>query len=244
MDHETRSLVGTVIAITGASSGIGRATARELVSLGAKVAITARRGDRLRELEDELGAENVVSVVGDIALAETNNELVDAAVTRFGHLDSFVATAGIGMYGGILDNSDDELSDMIDANFTGTVWGVRAAVPKMVDAGGGDIVIIASVAGIRGGGNEAVYAGTKAAQIVFAGALDREVREKGIRVTSIAPAAVKTEFAIGKGRTEGDEWLDDVMMPEDVAAAVASTLQQPRRLRTILWAMWSAAEPS
>lgn len=244
MDHEIRSLAGTVIAITGASSGIGRATARELVRLGAKVAVTARRADRLNELENELGQDNVVSVAGDVSLAQTNLDLVDAAVSRFGRLDSLVAAAGSGLYGGVLDNSDDELSEMVDANFIGTVWGVRAAVPRLREAGGGDIVIISSVAGIRGGANEAVYAGTKAAQLVFAGALDREVREQGIRVTSICPAAVKTEFAIGHGRSDGDAWLEDVMMPEDVAAAVVTTLQQPRRLRTTVWAMWSAAEGS
>lgn len=244
MNHETRSLAGTVIAITGASSGIGRATARQLVGAGARVAVSARRGDRLKELEEELGHDNVVSVPGDVALAQTSHDLVDAAVSRFGRLDSFVAAAGVGMYGGILDNSDAELSDMVDANFTGTVWGVRAAVPKFLEAGGGDIVIVGSVAGMRGGANEAVYAGTKAAQLVFAAALDREVREKGIRVTSICPAAVKTEFAMGHGRTEGDTWLDDVMMPEDVAHAIVTTLEQPRRLRTTVWAMWSAAEGS
>lgn len=244
MDHEIRSLAGTVVAITGASSGIGRATARELVRVGAKVAVTARRADRLNELENELGQDNVVSVAGDVSLAQTNLDLVDAAVSRFGRLDTLVAAAGSGLYGGVLDNSDDELSEMVDANFIGTVWGVRAAVPRLREAGGGDIVIISSVAGIRGGANEAVYAGTKAAQLVFAGALDREVREQGIRVTSICPAAVKTEFAIGHGRSDGDAWLEDVMMPEDVAAAVVTTLQQPRRLRTTVWAMWSAAEGS
>jgi 3-oxoacyl-[acyl-carrier protein] reductase len=98
------------------------------------------------------------------------------------------------------------------------------------------------VAGIRGGGHEAVYAATKGAQLVFAGAIDRELREKGIRVTAICPAAVNTEFAMGFGRTEGDAWLSDVMVPEDVAAAIVATLQQPRRLRTTQWTMWSAAE--
>jgi 3-oxoacyl-[acyl-carrier protein] reductase len=244
VDHETRLLAGTVVAVTGASSGIGRATARALVGLGAMVAVTARRAERLEELQNELGGENLIYTTGDISLAKTSQDLVDAAIHKFGRLDSLVASAGIGMYGGILDNTDDELSGMIDANYRGTVWGVRAAVPSLLAGGGGDIVIIGSVAGVRGGANEAVYAGTKAAQIVFAGALDREYREQGIRVTSICPAAVKTEFAMGKGRTERDAWLDDVMTPEDVAAAVITTLEQPRRLRTTMWSMWSAAEGS
>lgn len=241
MTPEQRSLRDTVVAISGASSGIGRECARALVAVGAKVAITARRAERLEELADELGRENVVVVAGDIAQPVTSNDLVSAAVQRFGRLDSIVAAAGVGMYGGILDNTDDELSAMAAANFMGTVWHVRAAVPHFGTAGG-DVVIIASVAGLRGGGNEAVYAGTKAAQVVFAGAVDRELRERGVRVTAICPAAVKTEFALGKGRTEGDPALELVIQPEDVAAAVVFTLEQPRRLRTTQWSMWSAVE--
>lgn len=244
MSAEIRSLVGTVAAVTGASSGIGRATARALVDGGAKVAISARRAERLQDLASSLGQENVVAVAGDIASPRTSLDLVDAAVERFGRLDSFIACAGIGIYGGILDNSDEDLGRMIETNFNGTVWGIRAAVPQLLAAGGGDIVVLSSVAGVRGGANEAVYAGTKAAQLVLAGAVDRELRERGVRVTSICPAAVKTEFALGFGREDGDVWLDDVMVPEDIAAAVVTSLQQPRRLRTTQWSMWSAAEAS
>src|ERR1019366_4256936 len=109
-----------------------------------------------------------------------NTTLIDAALSKFGRLDSFIASAGIGMYGGITDGSDDDMREMIDTNFTGTVWGVRAAVPALLAGGGGDIVIVSSVAGLRGGADEAVYAGTKGAQVIFAGAIDRELRESGI----------------------------------------------------------------
>jgi NADP-dependent 3-hydroxy acid dehydrogenase YdfG len=244
MPAESRSLAGTVVAVTGASSGIGRAAARLLVEAGARVALTARREERLAELQNELGSDSVVWVAGDIADAETNTRLVAAALEKFGRLDSFVASAGVGAYGGVVDGSDDEMQSMIDTNFTGTVWGVRAAVPALLSGGGGDIVIVSSVAGIRGGADEAIYAGTKAAQLVFAGAVDRELRESGIRVTSICPAAVSTEFAIGHGRTEGDAWLDKVLTPDDVAASIVYTLQQPRRVRTTQVTMWSAAQGS
>ncbi len=242
MPAEIRSLAGTVVAVTGASAGIGRATARLLVEAGAKVAITARREERLTELEAELGSDSVVWVAGDIADATTNTRLVEAALEKFGRLDSLVASAGIGIYGGIIDGTDQEMQTMIDTNFTGTVWGVRSVVPTFLQAGGGDIVIVTSVAGIRGGADEAVYAGTKAAQLIFAGAIDRELRESGIRVTSLCPAAVSTEFAIGKGRTAGDAWLDDVLTSEDVAGSILFTLQQPRRVRTTQLTMWSAAQ--
>jgi 3-oxoacyl-[acyl-carrier protein] reductase len=106
------------------------------------------------------------------------------------------------------------------------------------------VVIVASVAGLRGGGDEAVYAATKFAQVGLAGALDRELREKGIRVTAICPAGVHTEFAMGAGRTPDMPVLDTYLKPEDVAYAVVATLKQPRRVRTTLWALWSMGQQS
>ncbi|HEY2669670.1 MAG TPA: SDR family oxidoreductase [Rugosimonospora sp.] len=241
---QSRDLTGTVVAITGASAGIGREAARQLVEAGASVALSARRADRLDELVAELGADRAVAVAGDVRLAADNQRLVDAALARFGRLDSLVANAGIGAYGGILDGTDEELVEMIETNFTGTMWSVRAAVPAMLAAGGGDVVIVSSVAGLRGGADEAVYAGTKFAQMGLAGSIDRELREKGIRVSTINPAGVHTEFAIGRGRTEGEPWLDEVLRPEDVAAAIVTVLRQPRRLRTQTWSMWSMAQGS
>ncbi len=241
---ETRDLTGTSVAITGASSGIGRATARALVAAGANVALAARRQDRLDELVAELGADRAVAVPGDVRSAADNQRLVAVAIERFGRLDSLVANAGLGAYGGILDGDDDLMVEMIETNVTGTVWSVRAAVPPMLAAGGGDIVIVSSVAGLRGGANEAVYAATKFAQVGLAGAIDRELREKGIRVSTVCPAAVHTEFAMGRGRTEGDAWLDDVMRPEDVAAVIVNVLCQPRRMRTQTVSLWSMVEGS
>jgi NADP-dependent 3-hydroxy acid dehydrogenase YdfG len=241
---EARDLTGTVVMITGASSGIGRAAARLLVGAGANVVLGARRKERLDDLVADLGHDRAVAVAGDVCDPDDNHALAAAAVERFGRLDSLVANAGVGAYGGVLDHTDDELAEMIGTNFTGTVWSVRAALPAMLAAGGGDIVVVSSVAGLRGGADEAVYAGTKFAQVGFAGAIDRELRERGVRVTTIAPAAVSTEFAIGRGRTAGDAWLDDVLRPQDVAAAVVTVLQQPRRLRTQLWSMWSMTQGS
>jgi len=242
---ETQDLSGTVVAITGATAGIGAAAARLLVGAGANVALNGRRQERLDELVTELGADRVVAVVGDVRRPEDNAALVNAALERWGRLDSIVPNAGIGMYGGILDYTDDEIARMIDTNFTGTVWSVRAAVPAMLETtGGGDVVIVASVAGLRGGGDEAVYAATKFAQVGLAGALDRELRERGVRVTAVCPAGVETEFAIGAGRTAGDPSLEAYLRPEDVAHAVVTVLQQPRRVRTTLWALWSMGQQS
>ena len=244
MAAQTRDITGTVVAVTGASAGIGAATARLLVEAGAKVVVQARRKDRLDALVAEFGADQVVAVVGDVREPSASAALVTAAEQAFGRLDSIVVNAGIGMYGGILDRSDEDLQSMMRTNVEGTVWAVRAAVRSFRQAGGGDVVIVASVAGLRGGADEAVYAATKFAQVGLAGALDREVRPDGIRVTALCPAGVETEFAIGAGRTEGDPSLADYLRPEDVAFAVVTVLQQPRRLRTTQWQMWSMDQGS
>jgi 3-oxoacyl-[acyl-carrier protein] reductase len=240
----SRDLAGSVVAITGATAGIGRETARQLVALGAKVALGGRRQERLDALVAELGAENAVGVAMDVRRPDDNARLVAAAVQRWGRLDSVVPNAGIGMYGGILDQSDEALAEMMDTNYAGTVWTVRAALPAMLDAGGGDIVIVSSVAGFRGGPDEAVYAGTKHAQVGLAGSLDRELREHGVRVTLICPAGTATEFAVGAGRTDDDPRFAEWLTPDDVAAAVVATLQQPRSMRTAIWTLWSMGQGS
>jgi 3-oxoacyl-[acyl-carrier protein] reductase len=244
MPVETRALTDTVVVVTGASSGIGAATVRLLAEAGALVLATARREDRLKELVAEFG-DRADYLAADIAAPETGPALVERAVSRFGRLDSIVVNAGIGMYAGITEASTEDLSTMLRTNVDGTVWPIRAAVEQFRTQGtGGDIVITASVAGLRGGGTEAVYAATKFAQVGLAGSLDREVRAEGIRVSTIAPAAVSTEFAIGRGRTEGDPALEQVLRPDDVGNAILTVLTQPRRVRTTLWALYSMAEAS
>jgi NADP-dependent 3-hydroxy acid dehydrogenase YdfG len=244
MPAETRELANTAVAVTGASAGIGAATARLLVEAGARVVVQARRQERLDALINDLGADNVVAVTGDVRDPGAAGALVDAAVSAYGRLDSVVINAGIGMYGGILDRSDDDLQTMMRTNIEGTVWAARAAVAYFRKVGAGDIVIVSSVAGLRGGADEAVYAATKFAQVGFAGALDREVRTDGIRVTAICPAGVETEFALGAGRTEGDPSLADYLRPEDVAHTITTVLQQPRRVRTTQWQLWSMGQGS
>jgi 3-oxoacyl-[acyl-carrier protein] reductase len=236
-------LKDTVVVITGASSGIGRATARELARAGARVVLGARRLERLEAIDKEFPG-RAVSVQMDVRSPDDCRRLIREATDRFGRLDSLVANAGIGMYGGILDHTDEALTTMLDTNVAGTVWPIRAAVPAMIEAGHGDIVIVASVAGFRGGADEAVYAATKFAQVGLAGSLDRELREKGIRVTTIGPAGTATEFAMGAGRTEDMPELGYYLRPEDIAFAIRTVLEQPRRLRTQYWTMWSMGQGS
>ncbi|MEA3501918.1 MAG: SDR family oxidoreductase [Actinomycetota bacterium] len=236
-----RELTDLTVAITGASSGIGAATARALAFEGASVVLGARRVDRLDDLAAELGPK-VAVVEMDVREPADSARLVGQAYASFGRLDALVANAGIGAYGGIMDLSDEQLREMMDTNIAGTVWPIRAAVPGFADAGGGDIVIVGSVAGLRGAGDEAVYAATKFAQVGLAGGLDRELRESGIRVSMIAPGGTATEFAMGAGRTPDMPGLADMMRAEDVAEAVVTVLKQPLSMRTLIWSMRSVKE--
>ncbi|MGB5168478.1 MAG: SDR family oxidoreductase [Acidimicrobiia bacterium] len=236
-----RDISGLTVAITGASAGIGEATARAVVAEGATVVLGARRVDRLEALAAELGSSAAI-VEMDVRDPADSQRLVQEAYTRFGRLDALVANAGIGAYGGIMDLTDEKLKTMMDTNVAGTVWPIRAAVPGFVEQGSGDIVIVASVAGIRGNGDEAVYAATKFAQVGLAGGLDRELRESGVRVSTICPGGTATEFAMGAGRTPDMPGLADMMSADNVAEAVVTVLQQPLSMRTLIWSMRSIQE--
>ena len=235
------NLNGTVVAITGASAGIGAAAARLLAAEGASVVLGARRVERLDATVAELGPQ-AAAVQMDVRNPDDSRRLVAEAINRYGRLDALVANAGIGAYGGIMDLSDEQLAVMMDTNVAGTVWPIRAAVPHMVEAGGGDIVIVASVAGLRGAGDEAVYAATKYAQVGLAGGLDRELRAKHVRVSTICPGGTATEFAMGAGRTPDMPGLADMLNAEDVAAAIVTVLSQPKNMRSLIWSMRSIHE--
>ena len=245
MSAPSRSLEDTVIVVTGAGGGIGGATVRLALEAGANVVAGDLRADALQPLLDEWGEGRVAVVGGDVREEATGEALLRAGTEAFGRVDSVVANAGIGFYGGVLDVGPEQIQLMIDVNLKGTIWLARAAVRQFREQGdGGDIVIVGSVAGLLiGGGKEAVYAATKGAQINLGTALDRELRAEGIRTTVIAPAGVNTPFAAADGRFgEGDPEHGPFMQPADIGGAIIYTLSQPRRMRTELWTMWSLAE--
>jgi NADP-dependent 3-hydroxy acid dehydrogenase YdfG len=244
MSVELRDLKGQVVVVTGAGSGIGAATARQLLDAGASVVAGELRPERLQALLETHG-DQVAPVTGDVGDPQTSRRLIEAGVDRWGRVDSVIANAGVGFYGGLKDYGEDQVRLMITTNILGTIWLARAAVDRFrQQKNGGDIAVVGSIAGLGpGGGNESVYPATKAAQIQFGTSLDREVRAEGIRVTVIAPAGVNTHFAAATGRFGEQAPEDgDLMEPDDIAYAIVTTLRQPRRLRTSLWSMWSLAE--
>jgi len=243
MNYQLQDLAGKVVVITGATAGIGAATARQLVEQGCKVVLNARSDQRLQQMVTDLGA-NAIFVSGDCSDPDISREIAKTAIAKFGTIDAVVPNAGIGFYGSILDHSDDEINRMMRTNYEGTVHIIRACLPTMLEKKSGDVVIVASVAGFRGGSNEAIYTGTKHAQVGFAGALDRELRAKGVRVALVCPAGVETEFALGAGRTAGDALLKTYLRPDDVGFQVIQILRQPRSVRTHIWTLWSMQQDS
>jgi 3-oxoacyl-[acyl-carrier protein] reductase len=239
-----RKLQDKVALITGASAGIGQASARALAGEGASLVLTARREDRLAALQAEvekLGGK-AACVVGDARDEETARRAVQAAVGTFGRLDILINNTGAGNYKNLVDTSAAEYDELMDTNVRSTFLFTRHAVPVMLGQKSGTILMISSMAGVYGFGGEAVYCMTKFAQVGFAQALDRELREKGIKVGAICPGGVKTEFALGKGRTEKSVRDSGMLEPEDVAGVVLLACTQSPGSRIIEVQMRTMAE--
>lgn len=232
-------LEGKVAFITGASRGIGAAVARMLDAEGVKLGLASRSGD-------DLGIGDAVGVSCDVRDRSQVEAAVAATVERHGRLDILVANAGVGAYGSFLELSADQLDEMIDVNVKGTMYAVRSALPHLIESGEGDLVTIASEAGRRGLPNEAVYCGSKFAQVGFTRALDHELREQGVRCTNVCPGGVATDFAMGegRGRTRGMPELAGMMRAEDVAAVVLFVITRPRSHRILETAFRPMTEAS
>jgi NADP-dependent 3-hydroxy acid dehydrogenase YdfG len=231
------AIEGRTALVTGASSGIGAATARALAGAGANVVLASRRGDDL----DIGGALARSCDIRDPAQLE---RLVAAAVERFGGLDIVVANAGVGAYGDFLDLDPEHLEEMVDINVKGTLYTVRATLPRLLESDAADLVVVASIAGQRGPEGEAVYAATKFAQVGFMRALDHELWHRGVRCSTLCPGGVETEFAMGRGRTPEDPDLPGFMRPEEVADAVLHALTRPRTHRMLEASLLPMAEDS
>jgi len=237
-------LEGKVVLITGASAGIGQASARALAREGARLVLTSRRRERLDALIEEaraLGTEGV-AVIGDAREEATALKAVEAATTSFGRIDILINNVGVGNYKELVDTTLDDYVEMMDTNVRSTFLFSRHVAPVMLKQGEGLILMISSMAGVYGFPGEAVYCATKFAQVGFAQGLDKELRPHGIKVGTICPGGTKTEFALGKGRTEASVEQSDMLESEDVAAAILFACSQPKHSRIIQVQMRTMAE--
>lgn len=181
-----------VIVITGASSGMGAATARKLAGLGAKVVLAARREDQLKALVHELG-DNTMYVITDVSKRADLDNLIQQAITKFGHVDVLWNNAGIMPISFFDEGLVDEWDKMIDINIKGVLYGINAVLPHMLQRGQGHILTTSSVAGLKTTPGIGVYSGTKFAVRAIMDTLREEVAQT-IKVTTIFPGATKSEL--------------------------------------------------
>jgi clavulanate-9-aldehyde reductase len=227
-------LSGRTIAITGASSGIGEATALACAAAGAAVALAARREDRIadlaRRIEDDGG--RAVALPTDVTDERQARAFVEHAYEQLGSLDGLVNNAGVMLLGPVAGAPTDEWRRMIDVNLLGLLYCTHAALPVMLNNSRGDIVNVSSVAGRVAGAGAAVYNMTKFGVGAFSEALRQEVTAAGIRVTIVEPGAVTTELQ-EQNRPEIQEMLakrfGDIrpLQADDIARAVVYALAQP-----------------
>lgn len=230
----TKKLNGKVAIITGASAGIGWESALALANEGAHLVITARREERLKELSAKIHAlgSKALYVVGNAADEEVAKKTIETAKS-LGRIDILINNVGVGVYKNLVDTSAAEYDEMVDTNIRSTFLFTRYAAPVMIAQKSGTILMISSMAGIYGFSGEAVYCSTKFAQVGFAQALDKELRPHGIKVGAICPGGVKTEFAIGTGRTTEGVAQSTMLEPSDVASAILLACTQSSGSRII-----------
>jgi 3-oxoacyl-[acyl-carrier protein] reductase len=222
-----------VVIVTGASRGVGRATALRLARDGASVIAVARSTDDLDRLADEAGRDRVGSLIpsaGDVRLPATAAGAVALALELFGQLDAVVNNAGIEQTQALENVLDAEYDATLDTNLRGPFNFMRAALPAMKAQRAGTLVTIASVAALRGFTEDAVYCASKFGVLGLNDALEEELRPHGIRVCVICPGAINTDLAKGTWSPPLDPYRPHYLQPDDIADAVAWVLRLPSRV--------------
>lgn len=231
-------LDGKVALVTGASSGIGEATALALVVEGAKVAISARRSDRLSELLKRItdNGGKALPIEGDVEDEEQANAMVKKTHDEFGRLDILVNNAGVMLLGQIEGAKTEEWRQMVNTNVLGLMYATHAALPIFRQQGSGHIVNISSVAGRTARAGSGVYNATKWGVVAFSEALRQEVYKDNIRITVIEPGMVATELTnhiTDQKAIEGIKQMRQSLTPlesEDIASAIAYAVTQPEHV--------------
>jgi len=227
------NIKGKVVAITGASSGIGKATALLLAERGAKVVLGARSEDRLKELvlQIENSGGEAAYIITDVKQRDNLTALVNLACGQYGKLDVLINNAGIGPISLFDDLRVEDWEEMIDVNFKGTLYGIAAALPVFCRQGFGHVINVISTAGLKIVPQQGVYAATKNAVRTITEALRQEAGDK-LRVTGISPGFINTDFA--ESMTNPDVKAQIIatrdkmaISPNAIARAIAFAIEQP-----------------
>jgi NADP-dependent 3-hydroxy acid dehydrogenase YdfG len=234
MQTENVNIAGKVVVITGASSGLGEATARYLAERGATVVLGARRAERLQALVDRINRTGgkATAIVTDVIDAAQVQALVDAAVAQHDRIDVILNNAGVMPHSPLERRKIDDWNRTIDINIKGVLYGIAAALPHMQRQKSGHIINVSSVAGHRVGPGSAVYAATKTAVRVISEGLRQEVKPWNLRTTIISPGAVATELPnsvteadVAKGI--GQFYEQYAISADSFARAVGFAISQP-----------------
>jgi NADP-dependent 3-hydroxy acid dehydrogenase YdfG len=227
----TEGVKDKVVVITGASSGLGEATARHLARNGAKLVLGARRLDRLQALAKELSLGAGAAVQTDVTQVEQVKALVDHAVRLHGRIDVILNNAGLMPHSPLERGKVQDWERMIDVNLKGVLYGIAAALPHMKAQRGGHIINVSSVAGHKVRPGSAVYAATKTAVRVISEGLRQEVKPYNIRTTVISPGAVATELPDSVTEPDVAEAVRKsyaiAISPDSFARMVAFAMSQP-----------------
>jgi NADP-dependent 3-hydroxy acid dehydrogenase YdfG len=239
MALDTNQIDGSTAVVTGASSGIGEATASALADEGANVVLAARREDELESLADEIEADGgrALTVPTDVTNEDDLDALVDAALETFETIDILVNNAGVMLLEPVERADRENFRQMVEVNLLGLMNLTHAVLPVMQDQGSGHIVNVSSTAGRQANANSSGYNATKFGVNGFTEALRQEVTQEGVRTTIIEPGAVETELPEHipdeEVREQMEEGLFDSMTPlqsEDIARAVAYAVTQPQHV--------------
>ncbi|WP_028473848.1 SDR family oxidoreductase [Nocardioides alkalitolerans] len=227
-------LADRVVIVTGASSGIGAATATALAAAGAKIVLAARNPDKLDDLLTTIaaGGGTAVARVTDVTDADDVLGLAQFARTEYGHIDALVNNAGLMLFSAWADVALDDWNSMIDTNIRGYLHAIRAVLPEMLERGSGHILNMSSVAGIHVGDTSGVYSATKFFIRGITDSLRQEVGvDKGIQISMVSPGVIDTgwtdKVSSDGGREVAERVNADAITAERVASAVLYALDQP-----------------
>jgi NADP-dependent 3-hydroxy acid dehydrogenase YdfG len=227
------NIQGKVVIITGASSGIGEAAAKELASKGAKLVLVARREERLKKLQEEIqnnGGQAIYKVT-DVTSHDQMEELAELVLKEYGKIDVLVNNAGVMPHSFLYKKRIDDWNKMIDVNIKGVLYGIAAVLPSMREQKSGHIINLSSVAGHFVGAGSTVYAGTKFAVRAISEGLRKEEAANNIRSTIISPGAVTSELI--NAITDMDlkpgieKIYEDAIDADAIARAIAFAIEQP-----------------
>ncbi|MCX5519699.1 SDR family oxidoreductase [Kaistia defluvii] len=225
----SRDLKGKVALVTGASSGIGRATARMLAGQGARLALVGRSKERLQAVRDEFPDVEALVIAADLTKPAEVERTIAETVAGLGPIDILLANAGLYLTGDLVDGDPDDFDEVIGVNINAVFRAVRAVLPSMIERRAGDIIVTSSVAGHQAIPWEPVYSATKHAVQAFVHGVRRQVAPHGIRVGAVAPGVVLNELwgysdpAVIAAKAAAREGL----LSEDIADAVLFMLTRP-----------------